>query len=89
MMQMFILKEEDVPLLTIIIEHYKSEQMKNTKLKFEHGIELDLNNLNGHEIINYFTFKLKIHVMCKHIGEEGLVLRQDLRFNSDGSMMSL
>uniref|UniRef100_A0A915HER2 Uncharacterized protein n=1 Tax=Romanomermis culicivorax TaxID=13658 RepID=A0A915HER2_ROMCU len=84
MMQMFILKEEDVPLLTIIIEHYKSEQMKNTKLKFEHGIELDLNNLNGHEIINYFTFKLKIHVMCKHIGEEGLVLRQDLRFNSDG-----
>uniref|UniRef100_A0A915I8W8 Uncharacterized protein n=1 Tax=Romanomermis culicivorax TaxID=13658 RepID=A0A915I8W8_ROMCU len=89
MMQMFILKEEDVPLLTIIIEHYKSEQMKNTKLKFEHGIELDLNNLNGHEIINYFTFKLKIHLMSKHIDEEGLIMQRDLRFNAGGNIMSL
>uniref|UniRef100_A0A915KMM5 Uncharacterized protein n=1 Tax=Romanomermis culicivorax TaxID=13658 RepID=A0A915KMM5_ROMCU len=88
MMQMFILRKEDIPLLTIIIENYNSEEMRYSKLEFERGIELDLNNLNGNENIDYVEFQWKINMMIKHINKQGLALKHDLRFNAGQNILT-
>uniref|UniRef100_A0A915IA59 Uncharacterized protein n=1 Tax=Romanomermis culicivorax TaxID=13658 RepID=A0A915IA59_ROMCU len=80
MIKSLILTAQSVPLLTIIIEDYKSERMRDVRLKFEQDVEIDLINLDGRRIISYDVFQMKINLMSERINEEGLILRHDRRF---------